>query len=239
MKEKRTKKYLLLGLIQLVVLAVYTAGVYFGLKVEAVVLEPLFYLVPFGAMLIVADVVCMIFVLKSKAKRTEGVKAAPEAVNTASAPAAPVGDSALQQGAAKNERQGYAAAPQNTSFTQNYNAQTPQNASYQQNYTAQTQQSANYQQNYNAQAQQSANYQQNYNAQAQQSANYQQGAANTYNGQNNVQTSAKDRSQVLFSGNMKPSETEGNSKLIFSENIKNEEAAGNSDSASAETGEVR
>ena len=225
MKEKRTKKYLLLGLIQLVVLAVYTAGVYFGLKVEAVVLEPLFYLVPFGAMLIVADVVCMIFVLKSKAKRTEGVKAAPEAVNTASAPAAPVGDSALQQGAAKNERQGYAAAPQNTSFTQNYNAQTPQNASYQQNYTAQTQQSAN--------------YQQNYNAQAQQSANYQQGAANTYNGQNNVQTSAKDRSQVLFSGNMKPSETEGNSKLIFSENIKNEEAAGNSDSASAETGEVR
>ena len=66
MTNSTLKKYLLTIIVQILVITIYTVCNFFGLKVEAIALNPLIYIIPFGVLMLAIDILCIVLIFKNK-----------------------------------------------------------------------------------------------------------------------------------------------------------------------------
>lgn len=66
MRSTRIKKYLITTIIQVLLITVYAVTNFFAFKVEAVVLEPLKYILPLAILFIVIDAISLLLIFKNK-----------------------------------------------------------------------------------------------------------------------------------------------------------------------------
>ena len=244
MEEKQTKKYIWIAIIQIIILAIYAVGNYFALKVEMIVLNPMLYLIPYGALLVIADVICMILIFKKKAKKSvEEIPAYPDdryVENVAEYIPETVAEAPLNEQNVQNSNQ----PSQNQRSGQNSN-QFSQNQQNVQN----TNQFSQNQQNVQNANQFSQN-QQNVQNSGQQQVHYSPQFSNIQHensSQQNVERTVKHEmheQKVIFSDNMKNAENTHDtsvnnekSGLIFSDNMKNDGA--NNQNIAENAGEVK
>lgn len=68
------KKYVTTAIVQILTIALYAIVNFFVLKIEAVFLSPVKFILPLAILLLIADVIVTLFVLGNNAKPTEEEK---------------------------------------------------------------------------------------------------------------------------------------------------------------------
>lgn len=71
MSLSKTKKYLITTIIQILLITVYAVSNFFAFKIEAVVLEPLKYILPLAILFIVIDAISLLLIFKNNKKANE------------------------------------------------------------------------------------------------------------------------------------------------------------------------
>lgn len=71
MSLSKTKKYLITTIIQILLITVYAVGNFLAFKIEAVVLEPLKYILPLAILFIVIDAISLLLIFKNNKKANE------------------------------------------------------------------------------------------------------------------------------------------------------------------------
>ena len=71
MGNTKIKKYLITTIIQVLLITVYAVTNFFAFKVEAVVLEPLKYILPLAILFIVIDARSLLLIFKNNKKTNE------------------------------------------------------------------------------------------------------------------------------------------------------------------------
>jgi len=71
MGNTKIKKYLITTIIQVLLITVYAVTNFFAFKVEAVVLEPLKYILPLAILFIVIDAISLLLIFKNNKKTNE------------------------------------------------------------------------------------------------------------------------------------------------------------------------